>query len=33
MKGPVSHKGYDERYKYQEFVKRYLTEQGIRETH
>lgn len=29
MKGPVSHKGYDERYKYQEFIKRYLTEQGI----
>ena len=29
MKGPVSHKGYEERYKYQEFIKRYLTEQGI----
>lgn len=29
MKGPVSRKGYDERYKYQEFIKRYLTEQGI----
>lgn len=30
MKGPVSHNGYTEqRYKYQEFVKRYLTEQGI----
>lgn len=29
MKGPVSHEGYDERYKYQEFIKRYLTEQGI----
>ena len=27
MKGPVSHKGYEERYKYQEFIKRYLTEQ------
>lgn len=27
MKGPVSHEGYEEqRYKYQEFVKRYLTE-------
>lgn len=29
MKGPVSPSGYDERYKYQEFVKRYLAEQGI----
>lgn len=29
MKGPVSHKDYEERYKYQEFIKRYLTEQGI----
>lgn len=29
MKGPVSHDGYEERYKYQEFIKRYLTEQGI----
>lgn len=30
MKGPVSHDGYSEqRYKYQEFVKRYLAEQGI----
>lgn len=29
MKGPVSHDGYKERYKYQEFIKRYLTEQGI----
>lgn len=29
MKGPVSYKGYEERYKYQEFIKRYLTEQGI----
>ena len=29
MKGPVSHKGYDERYKYQEFIKKFLSEQGI----
>ena len=29
MKGPVSHEGYEERYKYQEFVKKYLAEQGI----
>lgn len=30
MKGPVSHDGYTEqRYLYQEFIKRYLTEQGI----
>ena len=29
MKGPVSYKGYDQRYKYQEFIKQYLTEQGI----
>ena len=29
MKGPVSHKGYDERYKYQEFIKRYFQEEGI----
>lgn len=29
VKGPVSHNGYEQRYKYQEFVKRYLTEQGI----
>lgn len=27
MKGPRSHEGYDQRYKYQEFIKRYLTEQ------
>lgn len=27
MKGPVSHEDYKERYKYQGFVKRYLTEQ------
>lgn len=29
MKGPVSHKGYEERYKFQEFIKKFLTEQGI----
>lgn len=29
MKGPISHEGYEQRYKYQEFIKRYLTEQGI----
>lgn len=29
MKGPVGHDGYEQRYKYQEFIKRYLTEQGI----
>lgn len=29
MKGPVSHEGYDERYKYQEFIKKFLSEQGI----
>lgn len=29
MKGFTSHEGYEQRYKYQEFVKRYLTEQGI----
>ena len=29
MKGPVSHKGYEERYKYQEFIKRYFQEEGI----
>lgn len=29
MKGPISHNGYEQRYKYQEFIKRYLTEQGI----
>ena len=29
MKGPVSYKGYEERYKYQEFVKRYFQEEGI----
>lgn len=29
MKGPVSHDGYTERYKYQEFIKRYLREEGI----
>ena len=29
MKGPVSHEGYEQRYKYQEFVKKYLADQGI----
>lgn len=29
MKGPISHDGYEQRYKYQEFVKKYLAEQGI----
>ena len=29
MKGPVSYKGYEERYKYQEFIKRYFQEEGI----
>lgn len=29
MKGPVSHEGYDERYKYQGFIKKFLSEQGI----
>lgn len=30
MKGPTSHEGYTEqRYKYQEFIKKFLTEQGI----
>lgn len=29
MKGPISHEGYEQRYKYQEFVKQYLTEQNI----
>ena len=29
MKGPVSHEGYEQRYKYQEFIKKYLTEQNI----
>ena len=30
MKGPVSHGGYSEqRYKYQEFIKRYFQEEGI----
>ena len=29
MKGPTSHEGYEQRYKYQEFVKQYLKEQGI----
>ena len=29
MKGPTSHEGHKQRYKYQEFVKQYLKEQGI----
>lgn len=29
MKGPVSHDGYEERYKYQEFIKRYFQEEDI----
>lgn len=29
MKGPTSHSGYEQRYKYQEFIKKYLTEQNI----
>lgn len=29
MKGPVSYDGYEQRYKYQEFVKKFLSEQGI----
>ena len=30
MKGPTSHEGYSEqRYRYQEFVKQYLMEQGV----
>lgn len=30
MKGPISHSGYEQqRYQYQEFIKRYLAEQGI----
>ena len=29
MKGPTSHEGYEQRYKYQIFIKRYLTEKGI----
>ena len=29
MKGPTSHEGYEQRYKYQEFVKRYLKEQRV----
>ena len=30
MKGPISHEGYSEqRYKYQEFIKQYLVEQGV----
>ena len=29
MKGPVSHEGYEQRYLYQEFIKKFLSEQGI----
>lgn len=29
MKGLISHDGYDERHKYQEFIKKFLSEQGI----
>lgn len=29
MKGPVSHEGYEQRCKYQEFIKQYLVEQGV----
>ena len=29
MKGPISYKGYEERYKYQEFIKQFLKEKGI----
>ena len=29
MKGPTSHEGYEQRYKYQEFIKQYLVEQGV----
>ena len=29
MKGFTSHEGYEQRYKYQEFVKKYLADQGI----
>ena len=29
MKGPTSHEGYEQRYKYQEFVKQFLKEKGI----
>lgn len=29
MKGPVGHDGYEQRYKYQEFIKKFLSEQSI----
>ena len=29
MKGPTSHEGYEQRFKYQEFIKQYLVEQGV----
>lgn len=29
MKGPTSYKGYEQRYLYQEFIKKFLVEQGI----
>ena len=29
MKGPTSHEGYEQRYLYQEFIKKFLSEQGI----
>ena len=29
MKGPISHEGYEQRYLYQEFIKKFLSEQGI----
>lgn len=29
MKGPVSHEGYEQRYLYQEFIKKFLSEQSI----
>lgn len=29
MKGPISHDGYEQRYKYQEFIKKFLSEKGI----
>lgn len=29
MKGPVSHEGYEQRYLYQEFIKKFLSDQGI----
>lgn len=29
MKGPTSHEGYEQRYLYQEFIKKFLSDQGI----